>query len=309
LGINLHDVAIVYEATVFGGEFCRSYNEPRRDQDQANSSQRLCEAALKIPFPVNIADVRYGVREKQAARRVEAEKALHIPQGNNTLGLEDGAENGSEFPESQQSTLTAVGTQMILRNIQEQLKRRKAQLVVVVATDVRDRLLLFEQISAVDSKALLIDLGTDLLVGHPGFINATRGLLTLGSSALEGCWAVKTYDAPCGPDSDGVTLTWWSTDDQALTAEAIEQWATSKGEPGVTKDLRPYVVTRRGLITGKAVTADDGDSWIQTWPAMRWTLVAVAFVAHCAALLKIKSSKAGRCVYDDQRCRVVEEVA
>jgi len=255
---NSKRVAIVYEATVFGDQICKNIRQPSQAQDVVD----LCQNALKIAFPVNIADVRYGLRAKAQERQKEREKAdsssIFAPA--NRLSLEDGAENGSEFPEGQESPLTAASTELVLDRAIHAIKQRDPQLIIVVATDVRDRLFLIEKIGSLLNNALFIDLGADRLLGHPDFINATRGTIAISTSALTIGNCRKSY-TDCPPEkNDDYSV--WSTDEQALLFRGINSWpggdahdqpsyrdALCAARTSGDYKLCPHIVTRAGLYS------------------------------------------------------------
>ncbi len=100
------------------------------------------------------------------------------------LTLDVGAENGSEFPENRQSKLTAASQQLALDHVLDQLEQSPPKMVIVVATDVRDRLFLFDQLRQRLPSAMLIDLESDILLAHPDFLHASRGAVTVASANL-----------------------------------------------------------------------------------------------------------------------------
>lgn len=256
-------VAIVYESTVFGIESCKRYLHTTRNVAP------LCESALLVPVPVNIADVRFGLRQKLAALKSESKGPLPALAEDPRLTLEDGAENGSEFPESQQSPLTSVSTEFELDRLIESLQNRGSELIVVIATDVRDRLFLIEQIHARIHNALFVDLGADRLLGDSGFIHATRGTLTLASTPL----------AKMSPETGANLQTVWSTDEQATLAQAISDWPPSWEKPPLRdtdaeKKLYPYVVSRAGLVSSEDVS---GNPCLRAFAVSTSILAAIAF--------------------------------
>ncbi len=233
LSVDPTKVAIVYESTTFGIEACTP---------GSSAELAICKNALKIPLPVNIADVRYGLQQKAAAKAQGGELQSLLPGDVMHLSLEQGAENGSEFPESQQSSITAASTELELQRLIATLSANGAKLVIVIATDVRDRLFLIEQIADRLDGALYIDLGADRLLGHPDFIHATRGMLTLSSSPL----TTLLTDRRCFKDQP-VQYHVWSTDEQASLACAIASWSQVPADKNSAPI--PYVVSRIGLTS------------------------------------------------------------
>lgn len=219
-------VVLFAEASVFGAGLCPSGNEPH-DKD----TPAICGKTTQIHFPANIADIRYGQRQLELKQRESLKKVAAIPidgvlEGN-ALELEDGAENGSEFPESQRSPLTTVSASAALDEVIRAAVRLEPQLVIVAATDVRDRLFLFDRLRRELPGALLVDLETDLLMSHPRFIHASRGNLLLGSSRL-----TSTPESVSGKDGLGV-VTSLATDDQAMLYAVVSSLC---GSPESCKD-------------------------------------------------------------------------
>ena len=249
LNVDPEKVAVVYESTTFGMEACKDYATRAGSGIVASAGiPTICAKALKLPVPVNIADVRFGLREKAAAQAREAKSKSLLSRDTARLSLEEGAENGSEFPESQQSPLTSVSTELELERLIDALRTTGSELVVIIATDVRDRLFLIEQISGKLSGALFVDLGADRLLAHPDFIHATRGVLTLSSSPLT---SFRWPDGACalGAPCQRVYQV-WSTDEQSTLASSLTAWF-KKPEVDPWETLIPYVVSRTGLVSNQ----------------------------------------------------------
>lgn len=243
LAVEPGHVAIVYESTTFGIEACQDYLVDRARELE------LCRSALKLPLPVNIADVRYGLRQKAAVQAQSAEMKSFLPGASSHLTLEQGAENGSEFPESQQSPLTAASTELELQHLIAELRAEGIKLVVIIATDVRDRLFLIQQISSQLDGALFVDFGADRLLGHADFLHATRGVLTLSSTRLSTRYSTRDC-LRSNPESRV-----WSTDEQASLACAIAAWSRVPGSETTSTPI-PYVVSLTGLVSSDDIPPD-----------------------------------------------------
>ena len=156
---------------------------PQQDAaEEFRVAQQFCRFAKVVYFPATIADIRYGLQKQQQANDLAS--ATKQVEGNQHLSLESGAENGSEFPESQESALTSASDQLQLDRSLDELAKSAPRIIVVVATDVRDRLFLFDQLRARMPRALLIDLEADNLLTHPDFLHASRGALAVASADL-----------------------------------------------------------------------------------------------------------------------------
>jgi hypothetical protein len=183
--------------------------------------QDLCDHARRVYFPASIADVRYGLAQQKSQHVSDLGSAFRaLPQDH--LPLEGGAENGSEYPESSQSELTSVSMQLSLDAVLDELRIARPTVVIVVATEVRDRLFLFEQLREKVPRAMLIDLEADTLLTYPSFLYATRGALVLASAnllqkddQLFGCEPPK----PPPP----VQIRSWSSDGQGILFDAVSR--------------------------------------------------------------------------------------
>lgn len=225
-------IAILAEASTFGYGVCDIFPPSfvagaLRDREGMGLVYGFCNSATRLSFPATIADIRYGLQQQQAQQANDLATAASQVQNDQHLSLEDGAENGSEFPESQESALTAASDQLQLDQTLNELTSLAPRMVIVVATDVRDRLFLFDQLRERLPRALLVDLEADNLLTHPDFLHASRGALALSSAnlivhddELFGC--EHRFPEPIASASAGATATSlapWSTDAQAMLAD------------------------------------------------------------------------------------------
>ena len=259
LGVKGKPIAIFYETSVFGLDICRDTS--------GGSAPEICadRDLTLVPFPANIADIRFGMRAKLREKRVKMIDPLL--RDSRHLELQDEAENGNEFPDSYQSPLTAVANQLDLDAAISRVKNRKPSIVVVVATDTRDRLFLFSELRTQLQNVLLVDMETDRLLAHPDYIGVSRGAFTLASSELES-WLKRSATSN---DSSELSITnTWSTDRQALLAYSIcsAQALAANPCPVPSTDLTSesrvvhlHVVTRSGLKSASQVNEECGQSW------------------------------------------------
>jgi len=222
-------LAIIYESTVFGLEAARK--RAGFDDD-----------IVRIPVPVNIADVRYGFADKNSKAAVKT--PVDLPQWEQHLALDEGAENGTEFPR-EKSLLTPTSSELALHAVLDTIHHAAYRIVAVAATDVRDRLFLFDQLRGALPGAMFVDLGTDRLLSHADFVHASRGVLTLGSSELD-----------CSDPLHVVCAA--STDYQSLLADGIRQWADNSvayyGQMREKVQIHWHLVTRTGLVSAQKST-------------------------------------------------------
>jgi hypothetical protein len=231
-------VAILAEASTFGQGICNERDDPRDGLNDKRLFNQFCKSATFFYFPANIADIRYGLQEQRKEERRDS--GLKLPVTSEHLSLELGAENGSEYPESRQSGLTSVSAELAIDQVLDTLKAMNPppRIVIVVATDVRDRLFLFDELRERLPRTMLVDLEADNLLGHPDFLHASRGALAMASVNLTPrvpsdrkpnvpsvqqsmqCQQVqKPDDGPGRSRTRPVSA--WSSDVQALLARAV----------------------------------------------------------------------------------------
>jgi hypothetical protein len=236
---NSNRVAILAEASTFGQGICNERDDPRDEPKGTQLYKQFCKSATFFYFPANIADIRYGLQEQRKEERRDS--GLKLPVRSEHLSLELGAENGSEYPESRQSGLTSVSAELAIEQVLDALKAMNPppRIVIVVATDVRDRLFLFDELRERLPRAMLVDLEADNLLGHPDFLHASRGALAMASVNLTPpvpsdrkphipsvqlsmpCQQIQTPDdGPARSRTRPVAA--WSSDVQALLARAVK---------------------------------------------------------------------------------------
>ncbi|HSX61592.1 MAG TPA: hypothetical protein VLF18_15430 [Tahibacter sp.] len=184
---SIERVAMIYEPTAFGRE---AYRTLQRIAEQGESSSNQgCGIASGIgsvtgfDFPPNISDLRQKLRDgdKQAREKLAL---VSLATDNSHLPIEEGVENGNEYPDGAGSKLAAVGAEQRLRFQLNAIANEKPTVIIVVASDVRDRLYLFDRLSRTNADAALVDLEADILLAHPDYLHATRGIRMVSSSPL-----------------------------------------------------------------------------------------------------------------------------
>ena len=182
-------IVLLGEATVFGHEMCsRSERTPkevcRRGGERMNTRARrdcLCRNAVRISFPANIADVRTALAEKSAGR---SDGGINKLMGAGRISLQEGVGNGSEYPDSQQAQHTAVATYLQVQRTMRAIRAVRPAMVIVAATDVRDRLFLFDLLQQQSGGVQLVDMEADSMLAHPDHQHAGRGVIAFSSLAL-----------------------------------------------------------------------------------------------------------------------------
>lgn len=213
-------VALLYETSSFGRGAYESLRDTRRE-------------FLYATFPPNIADLRKRFRDKDAAAKRNV-GIISLTTDERYLAIEESAENGNEYPDGGTSSLTSVSADQQMRQMLSALRDRDAppNVVIVAATDVRDRLYLFDRVSRELPNATLVDLEADLLLAHPDYVHATRGALMVSSAVLTsepdpagsdtaGAYHRGRTPAPCTGRGETVPVASFDSDRQALLFELV----------------------------------------------------------------------------------------
>ena len=286
-GINEPNrIVILSETSTFGGEICPVSDTPQQGMpsgdacsspELGNAQKRkcFCRFAYRISYPSNIADVRAALQQPLADNEALLEK-MALGQ---YLPLDHGAGNGSEYPVSQQSTLTASGTYIQLQRTMKLLKNisPSPRLVVVVGTDVRDRLFMFDQLREGLPSAQLVDLEADLLMNHPQYIHASRGALLMASERL--AWYMGRGDG-------GYNMEVSASDVQVLQRSLVRgidenaEWRRKSKTPLPACSTMPvdgpiaHVVVRKSVVPLLCLDKKGKDLWLIYVP----TLAAASFL-------------------------------
>jgi hypothetical protein len=264
-------ITILAESSTFGYGVCGQlqFLEPPAQQVNEHRAWSLCQDAQKLYFPSSIADIRYGIQQQQEEKARSERNPLKLPGDSNQLPLDIvGAENGSEYPEGQQSASTSASKQLALEQLLDAMKASTdPQIVIVIATDVRDRLFLFDELRERFPRTMFIDLSSDNLLAHPDFLHSTRGALSFGSTVLltkrtdeKRTDAQRNLDIfGCRPSPAARPLTqnppWstWSTDYQAMLADTTARLTDGDGTVGrLPCFLQPGGVAETSLETRRA---------------------------------------------------------
>ncbi len=211
-------IAVFSEASTFGHAICA----PGRESDAAADARirsdaklraKLCDAAHRVTFPSSIADIRSSFQKKASEKKSSLEG---LGFSRDHIAIDGESENSSEFPDSNQTRLTSAGSELELHRSLRVLSKLKPKLVVIAATDVRDRLFLFDLLRDHAGQALLVDIEADILLYHPQHLHATRGAMAVASENL----AFFRPPAHSGNTTMG-SFSFLSTDYQTLLRSAV----------------------------------------------------------------------------------------
>jgi hypothetical protein len=238
-GNRKYKVAFLAEASTFGYGVCNPGTGKGTQMsaaaiERAARIKKFCRDTQTLYFPAAVASIRDSIDQQRERQQTKVEAAIEVALAKEYLALDVGAENDSEFPENRQSTLTAASQQLALDHVLEQLEQHRPKMVIVVATDVRDRLFLFGQLRQRLPSAMLIDLESDILLAHPDFLHASRGAVTVASANLFVRWG-KLFGCEPRARIDGesvrVPLASWALDSQGILANAVSRLYDSVQTP------------------------------------------------------------------------------
>ncbi len=133
---------------------------------------------ISLQFPPNIAAIR--AEHVKVMQNQDAERRQILPEQLLELDL-TGVDKGTDQPPTYQPTLSSRSDELMLYQTLDALKSRLGHpaAVIVVATDVRDRLFLMSEIRSVLPSALPIVLEQDNLLEHPDYRDISRGSITM----------------------------------------------------------------------------------------------------------------------------------
>lgn len=267
-------IAVFSEASAFGHSICprkstsaaAARSDPVIDGEARHSDAKqrseLCNAAYLVVFPSSIADIRSS-SQKKASEKKSSLEGLGFSRDH--IATDSESENSSEFPDSNQTRLTSAGSELELHRSLRVLSKLKPKLVVIAATDVRDRLFLFDLIRDYAGQALLVDLEADILLTHPQHLHATRGAMVVASENL------ASYRRPTQSANTTIgSFSFLSTDYQTLLRNAVSGIDHSRISPwsyrvmpswdcGIGSPSLPvlHVAGRNGLIPMTCATRED----------------------------------------------------
>lgn len=179
---------------------------------------------VSVQFPPNIASIRAEhVRLRQAR---DKQRRQILPERLLELDL-TGVDQGIDQPPIYQPSLSSRSDELMLYQTFDALNKYvQPAAVIIVATDVRDRLFLLSEIRNAFPGALPIVLEQDNLLVHPDYRSISRGSITMPAGRTLVCLS-QTDDrasvVPC--DRSGLRYFAFATDYAADTFRAVVQLA------------------------------------------------------------------------------------
>ncbi|RAO77455.1 hypothetical protein CA260_06145 [Dyella jiangningensis] len=169
-----------------------------RRSDGGNAAALHCWGHLvNVQFPPNIAAIRAEhVKAKQAD---DAERKQLLPDRLLELDL-TGVDKSADQPPTYQPSLTSRSDELMLYQTFDALKKYiRPAAVIIVATDVRDRLFLLSEVRDLLPGSLPIVLEQDNLLAHPDYRDISRGSITMPAGQSLICLNSDNEPMPCPP--------------------------------------------------------------------------------------------------------------
>lgn len=184
---------------------------------------------VNVQFPPNIASIRAEhVRIRQAR---DKQRQQIMPERLLELDL-TGVDQGIDQPPTYQPSLSSRSDELMLYQTFDALNKYvQPAAVIIVATDVRDRLFLLSEIRNAFPGALPIVLEQDNLLVHPDYRSTSRGSITMPAGKTLVCLDAsgdRTSVVRCG--DGGLRYFAFATDYAADTFRAIVQLANHPDE-------------------------------------------------------------------------------
>lgn len=188
MGWDLGKVALLTEAdTAYGQKFLETETQEQKEDE---THQRM----VLIPFPSHISDLRSALEAEEKARKAARESAA-VPTDRpvRELDLSGREPTGDLIPTF--SPLTTYSNDLRLSNLLGTIAREGIRYVGIVATDVKDKLFLAEEVRRLAPDVVLFTFDNNLLYAYPQYAQTMDGMLVFSSSPL------FTHGAPWLPAS------------------------------------------------------------------------------------------------------------
>ncbi len=137
---------------------------------------------MLIPFPSHISDLRNALEAEQKARKAARETTVPTDRPVRDLDLSGREPAGDLIPTF--SPLTTYSNDLRLSNLLGTIAREGIRYVGIVATDVKDKLFLAEEVRRLAPDVVLFTFDNNLLYAYPQYAQTMDGMLVFSSSPL-----------------------------------------------------------------------------------------------------------------------------
>jgi hypothetical protein len=183
MGWDLRKAALLTESdTAYGQGLFTLEKKREKEEDEGRGGQA---GLVLIPFPSHISDVRNAVATEEEKSR-KAAAPLENPLQANRPGLDLSLSGREQNPDLVPafSPLTTQSNDLKLSNLLETISREGIRYVGILATDVRDKLFLAQQVRDFAPDVVLFTFDNNLLYAHPQHAETMDGMLVFSSSPL-----------------------------------------------------------------------------------------------------------------------------
>ncbi len=194
MGWDLRQVALLTEAdTAYGRSVLTT---------EGHSVPVLLSSIVSVPFPSHISELRTATEKEKAAQAKAAaatQPAIPANRPELSLDLADPGRPADLVPTFDASTV--LSNELVLENLLRAVSREGIRYVGILATDVKDKLFLAEQVRARAPDAILFTFDNNLLYAHPQYNQTMDGMIVLSSAPLftEGApWQPGSLSPPGG---------------------------------------------------------------------------------------------------------------
>ncbi|WP_372014068.1 hypothetical protein [Pseudoxanthomonas sp. 10H] len=210
-GICPGEVVVLTEESAFGQGSQESRTQLAGEQAAAEAMGVERPACVERPqptylqFPQNIAAIR---AEHASLAREAAKNPQLVPRRFLELDMRD-AGASLDLPPVYQPQLSTRSDELSLQQLMDTLNVYvRPRAVMVVATDVRDRLFMLAVVRRAVPGAIPVALEGDHLLTHPEYRRANRGTLMVANGRMQACYVQVTdgdrrYQAECRPRGEG----------------------------------------------------------------------------------------------------------
>ncbi len=197
-GFTQKDIVTLVENTTFGSNVEKvneeKVNEEKINQEQARANKdntkinsRLKKTENQIttfPFPLHIAQIqvdRMAVDSEQLESKTQRNDSVR-----KYLKLEfDSTSQKSDIPLPYAPKMSSRSGELVVGEIMKKIRKTGAKVVGIVATDIRDQLFLVNEIKRIMPNIIVFTYEVDVLLAHPFYKKATKGMLVASSNRLE----------------------------------------------------------------------------------------------------------------------------
>jgi hypothetical protein len=178
MGWDLRKAALLTEAdTAYGQSLFSTENR------KAGEGGGRSEGLVLIPFPSHISDVRNAVEtEEEKSQKTAVENPLQANRPGLDLSLSGREQSPDLVPTF--SPLTTQSNDLRLSNLLGTISREGIRYVGILATDVKDKLFLAEEVRDFAPDVVLFTFDNNLLYAHPQHAQTLDGMLVFSSSPL-----------------------------------------------------------------------------------------------------------------------------